>query len=136
MSVLTREQILAQAKKPRQIEKVSVPEWGGEVNVRELLGRERDEFEISLSTMDRRGKVTPKVENVRAKLLAWTICDDNGIPLFNPDNGDVEELGSIGASSLTRLFVVARRLSAFDDEDIKELTTNLGNARSADSGSV
>lgn len=136
MSTLTREQILAQAKRGRQIEKVPVPEWGGDVNVRELLGRERDEFEISLSTMDKRGKVTPKVDNVRAKLLAWTICDDDGAPLFNPDNGDVEVLGSIGASSLQNLFVVSRRLSAFDDDDIKELTTNLGNARSADSGSV
>lgn len=136
MSTLTREQILAQAKRGRQMEKVPVPEWGGDVNVRELLGRERDEFEISLSTMDKRGKVTPKVDNVRAKLLAWTICDDDGAPLFNPDNGDVEVLGSIGARSLQNLFVVSRRLSAFDDDDIKELTTNLGNARSADSGSV
>lgn len=136
MAALTREQILAQSKKSRRIEKVPVPEWGGDVNVRELLGRERDEFEISLSIVDRKGKVTPRVDNVRAKLLAWTICDDDGAPLFNPDNGDVEVLGSIGSHSLQSLFLVARKLSAFDDDDIKELTENLGNAQSVDSGSV
>lgn len=135
MSILTREQILAQAKKSRQIEKVPVPEWGGEVCIRELIGTERDKFEATLGTW-KGSKAVPNLENVRGKILAWTIVDESGSPLFSPDNGDVEILGSLSARSIQGLFVVAQKLSGFSDSDITEMVETLGNVRSAGSGSV
>ena len=46
MGVLTREQILK--ADDMTTERVPVPEWGGEVLVKSLTGRQRDEFEGSM----------------------------------------------------------------------------------------
>jgi hypothetical protein len=102
-------------------EDVSVPEWGGSVLVRELRGRERDEWEASL-TVQRGGQMVPDTANMRAKLAARTIVGEDGEPLFTQQ--DVAALGELSAGALDRVFDVAARLSGLNQNALEELAKN------------
>lgn len=120
MTLLSRDQIL-QADDLTH-EDVEVPEWGGTVRVRTLTGSERDAFEQSVIT--RRGKqVDMNLENLRAKLAALTIVDEDGERLFS--EADVQALAQKSAAALSRVFTVAQRLNGLTDGDVEELTENL-----------
>lgn len=116
MTILNRAQILA----PRQMatETVSVPEWGGDVVVRELTGAERDQWEGSFIRIED-GKREVNYENIRARLVALSVVDESGDRIFDLD--DVGVLGQQPAAALDRVFMVARRLSHMTDEDIQKL---------------
>lgn len=119
VKLLTRDAILQANDLP--YEDVEVPEWGGVVRVRTLTGKERDTFEESISQV--KGKKTElRLANVRAKLAARAIVDENGNRLFSDD--DISALGKKSAAALDRVFTVARRLSGFTDEDMEELVGN------------
>ena len=115
-------------------EEVKVPEWADPetgadvVLVRELRGRERDEFEASLAVQ--RGKqVVPDTANMRAKLVARSVVGDDGEPLFSQQ--DVAALGELSAAALNRVAEVASRLSGLREEDLEEMA---GNSAAADGG--
>jgi len=120
VSSLKRDDILA--VKDIQVELVHVPEWGGDVYVKGMTGLERDAFEASIVNQVGKG---PRVNmnNVRAKLAAHTICDENGERLFTEK--DINALGKKSASALQRVFAVAQKLSGIGDDDVKELTEGL-----------
>ena len=131
MAHLSRDAILA--AKSLRTEEVAVPEWGGTVLVRELSGRERDEWEASLAVM--RGKtMVPDVANIRAKLAARTIVGDDGEPVFTQQ--DVAALGELSAAALDRVFDVASRLSGLNPEDVEAMTKNSGAAPGGGSSSA
>jgi len=112
---LGRDAILKAAE--LRTEDVPVPEWGGSVLVRELRGRERDEWEASLAVQ--RGKqMVPDVANMRAKLAARTIVDSDGEPVFTQQ--DVAALGELSAAALDRVFEVASRLSGLNPDAVEE----------------
>jgi hypothetical protein len=117
---LTREEILG--ADDIEIEEVEVPEWGGVVYVKGMTGTERDRFESSI--VDNRGK-TPKanMDNIRAKLVAETLCNEEGIKLFSVK--DVKALGKKSASALQRVFDPAQRLSGITEADIEELAEEM-----------
>lgn len=105
-------------------EEVKVPEWmdpdsGADVVlVRELRGRERDEWEASLAVQ--RGKqMVPDVANMRAKLVARSVVGQDGEPLFSQQ--DVNALGELSAAALDRVFEVASRLSGLNPADLEEM---------------
>lgn len=128
---LSREEILK--SKDIGIEVVFVPEWGGSVTVKGLSGRQRDQFEISL--LEGKGKNRQvNLRNLRAKLVAMTIVNDKGNPIF--DDTDAQALGEKSASALQKVYVVATRLSGLGEDDVEELTEELGKDQSVDSGSV
>ena len=106
------------------IERVDVPEWGGFVFVKGMSGTERDTFEASI--VESRGK-SPKVNmaNIRAKLAAVSICDEDGKKLFT--SKDVAALGKKSANALSRVFDVAQRLSGITEDDIEELSDEMEN---------
>lgn len=116
MAVLTADQILA--AQDDRLEKVAVPEWGGEVCVRNLSGTERNEFEAGL--VDSKGKVT--LANISARLLSLALCDEQRKPLFT--KGDVARLGKKNAAALGRLFERAKELSGISKEDVEEYAGN------------
>lgn len=119
--ILGREQILKAGDV--MTEEVDVPEWGGSVLVRGLTGRQRDEFETSL--IERRGKRSvPNTDNMRAKLVAWCVVDEDGQRLFT--NADAAALGDRSAAALDRVYKVAARLSGITDEDLEELAEDFG----------
>lgn len=111
---LTREQVLAKRELPRAV--VPVPEWGGEVIVRALTGRERDDFEAGLIGEKRNER---NLTNLRARFVAACVVDEAGKTLF--DVGDVIALGELSASALDRIFTVGRDLSGLTERDVTEL---------------
>ena len=115
-SYLGRDAILKAAA--LKTEDVPVPEWGGSVLVRELRGRERDEWEASLA-VQRGRQMVPDVANMRAKLAARTIVDADLEPLFSQQ--DVAALGELSAAALDRVFDAASRLSGLNPADVEEM---------------
>jgi len=116
---LTRDAILKAQDLPT--EEVEVPEWGGVVRVRGLTGAERDAFEQSI--VEQRGKNTRmNLRNIRAKLVALTVVDEEGNRVFSDE--DAEALGKKSAAALDRVFAVAQRLSGLRPEDVEELAGN------------
>jgi hypothetical protein len=110
-------------------EEVRVPEWmdpdtdADTVLVRELRGRDRDEWEASLAVM--RGKqMVPDVANMRAKLVARTVVGGDGEPVFTQQ--DVNALGELSAAALDRVFEVASRLSGLNPADVEEMGKSSG----------
>lgn len=102
-------------------EKVEIPEWGGYVFVRCLTGTERDDFESSLISQKGTSK-SSNFKNLRAKLVALTVVDDEGNRIFT--DADVPALGKKNAAILDMLFDKAQELSGFKKQDIEDLTKN------------
>lgn len=111
MAILTRDQALA-ADDLRK-EEVQVPEWGGSVFVRNMIGTERDDYEAFFVNNKQPFK------NIRARIAAATVCDEHGVLLFSV--ADVEALGKKSGAALDRIFDVAKRLSCLNKEDIDEM---------------
>jgi len=104
-------------------EEVDVPEWNGTVLVRGLTGKQRDNFEAGL--LERRGRrMIPNTANIRAKLVAWSVVDDDGSRMFT--DAEAEELGDKSASAMDRIYTVAAKLSGLTEEDVEELAENFG----------
>ena len=114
--VLSKEQIL-QAD-DLKTETVEVPEWGGDVLLRELRGRERDAFEEG--SMDKQRNVT--MTNMRARLVALSAINEEGERLISAK--EANELGNKSATALNRLFEVCCRLSGITSEDVDKLEGN------------
>jgi hypothetical protein len=130
MSLLNKAAFLEAAAKSLPTERVDVPELGGFVYVRAMSGVERDAWEKSL--ISGRGKKTSvNTENIRAKLVAKTVCDEQGERIL--DDSDAIALGKMRVDVLQKLFNVAQRLSGVSDEDVEEL--GKGSAPEAGSGS-
>jgi tartrate dehydratase beta subunit/fumarate hydratase class I family protein len=117
--MLTREQILAVQDITQ--ETVEVPEWGGSVYVRGMTGTERDAFEQKI-LVQKGKKREANMDMFRAKLIAYSVCDEKGELLFAEE--DIEALGKKSASALQRIFDVAMRLSGLSPDDAEELTKN------------
>ena len=121
-SYLGRDAILARSA--LKTEEVRVPEWADPdtgsdvVLVRELRGRDRDEWEASLA-VQRGQRMVPDVANMRAKLVARSVVGDDGEPLFSQQ--DVAALGELSAAALDRVFEVASRLSGLNPADVEEM---------------
>jgi len=114
--MLSAEDILS--SKDDSLEKVSVPEWGGDVFVRTMTGGERDSWELYASKqMERANNV-----NIRAKLACLCLCDENGKRLFG--DGQVDALGKKSAKALDRVYSAALELNKLTDEDIEQLEKN------------
>ena len=122
--MLTRDQILAVDDRPS--EKVSVPEWGGDVYVKTYGGDERDSFEQSIIVEEKTNLI-----GVRAKLCVRCVVDESGVRLFSDE--DATLLGKKNAAAVNRVFEVAQRLNKLLREDVEELIKNSGTGLSAGS---
>lgn len=121
--LLTREQIIGASDIEQEI--VAVPEWGGSVIVRTLLGSERDQLEESIVVDEKRRTFA----DIRAKYAALSIIDEKGNRLFSFE--DVAALSKKSAKALDRVFAVCQRLSGITKKDVEELA---GNSKGAQSG--
>ena len=108
-----------------RIKVVEVPEWGGSVRLRSLTGAERDAFEATL-VKEVDGKRVPDMENLRAKLLAATIVDEDDRQIFTPY--DLAALGRKSAVALDRVFSVAQRLNGMSADAVEESVKNSDSA--------
>ena len=118
--VLGRQDIL-EANDSRT-ERVSVPEWGGVVLVKSLSGTERDQYEQTILTQSKNGRISVRLNNARAKLVARCIVNEAGELQFSDE--DVFVLGSKSAKALSRVYDKAAEMSGLREEDIEELLGN------------
>jgi len=158
MQLLTKDQILsARARLKTQV--VDVPEWGGSVIVCELTGSMRDAFEGAMVQGRINGSTQLNMTNVRARLAAFSIVnpDDFELKVHASDDGseysrsyvlkydktprrmftdaEIADLGQLSAAALSRVADVAQKLSGIGQSDLNELTGDLKNDQSANSGS-
>jgi len=113
---LTKEQILNSQDLTK--EKIEVPEWGGVIFVRTMTGAERDSFEQGIVNDDR----TANLSNIRAKLCALTVVDEEGKRIFTDD--DVKGIGEKSSLVLDRVFQVAQKLNGISPTDVEDLAKN------------
>jgi len=108
MELLNKDAIMSANDLP--MERVNVPEWGGEVLIRTMTGADRDAFEAHLIGKEGR------MENVRARLVALTLCDAHGKRLFV--DSEIATLGKKSAKALDKLFSVAQRLNGIGADEV------------------
>lgn len=109
MTVLSRDAI--KSVSDCKLERVPVPEWGGDVFMKTLSGTERDQFED--------GYAEQKMKNFRSRFLVLTLCDEKGERIFGDD--DAAELGAKSSVVLNRLFEKGWAINAFRPEDVDSL---------------
>ena len=121
---LTKQQILSTS--PR-LKEVDVPEWGGSVFIRPLTIHEQAKL-ADLGTKYEKSSVVDRMKNCTLRLVQWSVCDEQGNPLF--EAGDLEPLMSRAASAFLRLQDAILALSGLTEESRKELEKNLLSAPS------
>lgn len=108
---LDRSAILA--AKPK-IVTVSVPEWGGDVCMREITAGQRDQWDAWQIEHDG----AARYQDIRARLLVLTICDEQGVRLFS--DADIDIVSSLPANAIERLWSTACRLVGLRPEDVEK----------------
>ena len=121
---LTKQQILSTS--PR-LKEVDVPEWGGSVFIRPLTIHEQAKL-ADLGTKHEKSSVVDRMKNCTLRLVQWSVCDEQGNPLF--EGGDLEPLMNKAASAFLRLQDAILALSGLTEESRKELEKNLLSAPS------
>jgi hypothetical protein len=104
-------------ERPVRVERVDIGE--DHVFVRMLSARQRDVFETD--AFDANGRA--KTENIRARLVAMTLCDENGKPDYEDD--EIEEgiaiIGEKPYDLVDPIFRAAQKLNLLRKKDIQEL---------------
>jgi hypothetical protein len=137
MTLATRDQLL-HATRPLLYEDVDVPELGPDVRirVRELSGRERDEYESSLYTevKGKRGKTNFEMNlaDASAKLLVLACVDESGERLFDDEDAAIISM-KWPARAVKRLAAVAKELCGMTEEE-QEIIRKNSTCQSDDSG--
>jgi hypothetical protein len=127
---LTKEQILT--AKDIETKKLHVPAWGGDIYIKGMTGTERDKYESTV--MQANGKdISVNMINARARMAAYTICDENGNNIFT--EADIKELTKKSAKVLDKVFEIAMKLSGIGENDLSELSKNSMSAQTEDSTS-
>lgn len=116
MAFLTRDAILEADDVKYEV--VAVPEWGGDLRLKALTGKERDAFEASTVEV-KNGKQRPNLSNLRARLVSLCAVDEDGNRLFAQI--DVTRLGDKSAAALQRVFDKCSDMNGLSDQDIEEL---------------
>lgn len=150
MALLTKIQIL-EARNRRKTLIVDVPEWfdEGQVIIIELSGKERDSFEADMIQVGTNGQQKVNLRNIRAKLVARCIVNPDDFDIGEDESAtlkkghtitrmfndvEVNDLGDVSATALQRVFEKCQHLSGITKEDVDELTGDLKNDQSANSG--
>lgn len=115
MTILNREAILGANDLKKEL--VKVPEWGGEIYISMMTGESRDAWEQSLV-----GGKGSSLDNIRARLVAFTAVGEDGKRLFS--NDDALLLGNKSATALERCVKVAQKLNRLTEADLDDLAKN------------
>ena len=124
---LSKDQILA--IKDITVEEFHVPEWGGSIYLKALTAAEYDAFSADVSTTRKDGGLS----EMRAKLCAFSICDEAGNRLFSEREVDV--LNKKNAAAITRIFLRAQELSGLGVDSVQEMIKNSKSVQKGDSSS-
>jgi hypothetical protein len=131
MAILSKDAIFAADDIKTEV--VPVPEWGGEVMVRGLTGKARDQWEAGMQV--RRGKrYEADMTNFRARLVVLCVVDEKGQLLFHA--GDIDSLAGKSGAALDRLYSKAAELSGISEKDVDDLTKDFVKADGGGSSST
>lgn len=125
MGLLNRDSLIKREK--LEVRKVDLGN-GEFVYVREMTGRERDNFERSLmkEIRDKTGKLNDYETNIRdfrAKLAVCTVSDEKGDLILRPE--DYNELSkNMRISKLEKIMEVAQEVNAISSQDREEMVKN------------
>lgn len=115
--MLSRDQILS--AQDIKADEIDIPEWGGTVRLRQMTGRQRDEFERALSDQAKLGELGT---NMRARIVAATVVDEQDNLLFT--EADIATLGEKNWRALDRIASTASKLNALTDAAIEDVAKN------------
>lgn len=128
---LTRDQILAAARNAKiERDKLNIPELGGEVYVRGMSGKERDDFEESLRIRKGRKAGQSDLKNFRARLAVKVIVNEQGERTLTDEDASI--FGQMPAGVLDRIISRCTELSGMSDEEVGDL----GNASASEGSDV
>ena len=125
---LSREDILKHTTLARAT--VSIPEWGGDILVREATAAERSDYETSLiqtkyvEQEDGTTKSVP-VENYvnhKARLVVKCVIDEVGTRLLTDE--DATNVGLLSAAIVSRLFQKIQELSGMTKKAVDDVRKN------------
>jgi len=124
MAFLGKEKLLVQAE--LEIKQVMFKN-GDWVYVREMTGKERNNFENSIMRQEKDAngvfQMVQKLDNFRSKLAVCTLCDEEGNLLFTML--DVERLSeAISATMLEEIVKVAQSMNAIVPEVKEDIVKN------------
>jgi hypothetical protein len=103
-------------------EAVTVREWGGvTVYIRSITAAEIDSWQDETYQLNGTD-VKVNRANIRARLLARCLVDENGERAFTDDQA--EELGAKNNKVVEKLYKIAERLNAVTAEDVTNLAKN------------
>ena len=98
-------------------EKITIPEWGGDIFVSEMSGETRDVWEVALLKSHDNNK-----KNRKALLIVSTVVDEKGKRLFSDD--DIEAVGKLSGIVLEKVCTLAIELNGLS---VKSLEKSEGN---------
>ncbi len=114
--MLTKEEILATNDRP--ISKLNVPEWNGEVCLRQLTAEEAQQYRVF--SLDDNWKVDRKKALRNHLVLAsLALCDEDGIRLFT-----VDELTGKSATAIERVAAAARKINGLEVDSTEDAEKN------------
>jgi len=102
---------------------VPVDEWqkGKVVRLGVMTAKSREIFEAAVQKRMRNGKLTDS-KGLKFYLLARSIIDENGSPLFNDET--IKQLGEKSSVVVERLFEAAQKLNGIGSETVEEMRKN------------
>jgi len=128
---LTKDQILSVTPK---LKEVDVPEWGGSVFIRPVTLEEQGKL-ADLGAKHEKSSAAIRIRHCTLSLLQWTVCDEEGKPLFTGD--DLAGLMTkSSASAFLRLQDAVLRFSGLTEESRREQGKNLLIEQTGEQGSV
>jgi len=127
MGLLTRDAILK--AEDLKVEKVEVPEWGGDVYIAEMTGDARDEFEQYVNAQR---ETKQQYVHIRAALVAMCAVNEKRERLFSYE--DMKALGQKNGLILDRLFDVANKINKIFGVAREDVAKNSETPRGDSSG--
>ena len=113
--ILTRDEILECGAK-RKTKSVTVPEWGGDVLIREITAGEYDLLQtITADALE--GKIDRT--KIRANWVVAFLSDEDGGRLLK--DSEIAKVSEMGAKAIDRIYEVGQLFNALDEsEDLEK----------------
>ena len=91
--------------------------------LREMMGSERDSFEIAAFKVDESGNRVVDPKNLRARLVALCLIGEDGARLYRDDEIEVLN-GEVPAGIIGKLFTAAQKLNGLEATAVEDAEKN------------
>lgn len=102
---------------------VSVPEWGGDIVIREMTGAQRDVWDTMMASRynAKTGQIT-SMKGMRAKMIVLSVVDEDGKPMFN--DKDLDVISEKSSVVLDRICEAIRDINGLTDDAVEDAEGN------------